>query len=54
MVYLQTFQLCDLKMREILVIVIYKGGGVGDMPPPGKFFKLKCHLLHFQKRLMCF
>ena len=24
---MQTFQLCDLKMREILVIVIYKGGG---------------------------
>ena len=48
----QTFQLCALKMREILVIVIYKGG-FGDMPP-GKFLKLKlkCHLLHFQRRLM--
>ena len=37
MVYLQTFQLCDLKMREILVIVIYKEGGVGDMPPLENF-----------------
>ena len=25
--YLQTFQLCDLKMREILVTVIYRRGG---------------------------
>ena len=29
----QTFQLCDLKMREILVIVIYKGGDLKTFPP---------------------
>ena len=35
----QAFQLCDLKMREILVIVIYKGGGGGSetCPPPENF-----------------
>ena len=41
-------------MHEILVIVIYKGGGGLETCPPGKFFKLTCHLLHFQRRLMCF
>ena len=52
---LQTFQLCNLKMREILVIVIYKGGGgLRDMSPPGKFFQTEMSFSAFSKKINVF
>ena len=50
----QTFQLCDLKMREILVIVIYKGGGAWRHSPPGKFFQTEMSFTAFSKKINVF